>query len=56
MCNCRYATRQDKLILAAGLVAAAISGALIPVFTIVLGELINAIGDPTKDLQEEVNR
>ncbi len=39
-----------------GLVGAAVTGAIIPVFTIILGDLVNAIGDPTKDLTEEVNK
>lgn len=40
----------------AGLTAAAIGGALMPVFTIFLGELVNALGDPTQDLTAEVNK
>lgn len=53
---CRYATFGDKAAVFAGLVAAAIGGSLIPVFTIFLGELWNALGDPTSDLMEAVEK
>lgn len=39
-----------------GVLAAAVGGAMVPVFTIFLGNLFNALGDPGADLMAEVRR
>lgn len=43
-----------------GLAAAACTGVLMPVFTIFLGDLVNALGasimNPTADITDEVNK
>lgn len=53
---CRYASHRDKINTVVGVIAAGIGGTLMPVFTIFLGELVNALGDPTKDLMAELRR
>lgn len=53
---CRYATPRDKLTVLCGLAAAVAGGTMFPIFTIFLGNLFNALGDPTTDLMTEVRR
>lgn len=52
----RYADRRDKVCIILGVLAAAIGGTLMPVFTIFLGEMVNALGDPTKNLMDDLRR
>jgi ATP-binding cassette subfamily B (MDR/TAP) protein 1 len=42
----RYATKSDKILMAFGLIAAAINGATMPIYSILLGELFNALASP----------
>lgn len=51
-----YASRRDKLTALGGVLAAMVGGAMVPVFTIFLGNLFNALGDPGADLMAEVRR
>ncbi|KCV73465.1 hypothetical protein H696_01004 [Fonticula alba] len=50
----RFARKTDLVLIAVGTLAAAVHGALQPVFTLITGDIVNAFGDPNAELVRTV--
>lgn len=52
----RYANSTDRIAISIALLAAIVNGAIVPMFSILFGRLLNVIGDPGSDLSAEINK